>query len=328
MRVSRTSLAIPNVQNITFRRDERSVQPNLAIIHSITMEKAEKDEWSDNPSSVTSSFKLPNGGQQSPQRYSDVCGFGWRFAVLVTTEDSGPNTWPSPFEATRVQFLFDPHLIKGAALGTLKIRCWMEQSTPPGFHIKEQAFTSTMSLPGQSELPLGSYLLPKNLAPIVKFKVSFSDVLGLSFPSSFSKFKQVLKESFVGCDLVDTKLYMFTSLSREREATHPQALYASSSLLHGHSDYLDTCEDAPNFLQNLLTPSLIVLCGQGFRESELLDLDVDHAGDLRGGAYDYESDSDLDPDPGSEVHLEVSEATATASSESDRALMTVSLKPR
>ncbi|KAK7008050.1 hypothetical protein R3P38DRAFT_3027160 [Favolaschia claudopus] len=209
-------------------------------------------------------------------QHTGICGFGWRFASVVTAQsaatvvdDAGNNV-----ESFQVQLHFDAHLIRSASYGTLTLTVEVEN------------LISSNPLPNfRSDLPrnAGAQLLTSYVyattapQPLLSITVTFPTSLGLSLPHPLeSRMETVLEETLSGRELVDIKFYAFSRRGTEC-VTRPLPLFARRDLLRGFSDDLDA-----------------LLTQQGFAESSVVDLDSYESKDTSFDDFGYDSDSDLD----------------------------------
>ncbi|KAK7064976.1 hypothetical protein R3P38DRAFT_2827338 [Favolaschia claudopus] len=240
------------------------------------------------PTGVKSTLKLsmePSTGQTLRPthvgvpglQHTGICGFGWRFASIVTAQsaatvvdDAGNNV-----ESFQVQLHFDAHLIRSASYGTLTLTVEVDNlissnPTPPSFRL---------DLPrnGGAQL-LASYVYASTAPqPLLSITVTFPTSLGLSLPHPLeSRMETVLEETLSGQELVDIKFYAFSRRGTEC-VTHPLPLFARRDLLRGFSDDLDA-----------------LLTQQGFAESSVVDLDSYESKEPSFDDFGYDSDSDLD----------------------------------
>lgn len=175
--------------------------------------------------------------------YSEYCGFGWRFGCTITNDHQNE---------PGLNVFFDQGLLS-AGYGNLRIT------------VKTKTEAGTVTSPGTYNFnhyghgrdSLGSILrivIPRAALEtpsiVVIASVILSENLGLCLPSPFLRLatamprvSRLLKDSFAGSEMYDTKFYLFTRRSgvEHCEASHAEPLYACSSLLTGSSFYLDMC---------------------------------------------------------------------------------------
>jgi len=97
-----------------------------------------------------------------------------------------------------------------------------------------------------------------------------------------ARVETALADTIRGDEVVDVKFYAYTRAGSSYVA-RPRPMFAKMALLRGHSDILDAY--------------LAGISGQGFAESQFVDLDAHVLHDEeRFTDYDYMSDSDLDTD--------------------------------
>lgn len=176
--------------------------------------------------------------------YSEYCGFGWRFGCSISNDHQNE---------PGLNVFFDQGLLS-AGYGNLRIT--VETKTEAG--TVTSPGTYTFNHYGYGRDSLGSILrivIPRAALEtpsiVVIASVILSENLGLCLPppppspaKSMPRVLQLLKDSFTGHEMYDTKFYLFTRRSGvgHCEASHAEALYACSSLLTGRSFYLDMCQ--------------------------------------------------------------------------------------
>ena len=206
-------------------------------------EAVETDQWSHN--SVTSTFKIrfEDGGPacvNNGRLLSDVCGFGWRFGISSTQQDSGSRRERGAIVHTYTFLLeisFDPHLLSRTSLGplTLSVKQRRLESNP-------SPVSRTYSLPASSVVVITSFATP-DIAdhPFIDCTVVFPSSLHLSLPKTTSRaLKQIVHQSLLGVEFIDTIFYLFSLRGPSGRVRNPQPVFASSALLKGHAPYLDT----------------------------------------------------------------------------------------
>ncbi|KAJ7291565.1 hypothetical protein C8J57DRAFT_1044987 [Mycena rebaudengoi] len=211
-------------------------------------------------------------------------------------------------QGRRFTLTFDPDLIREASYGTLTFSVQVEHlhaDTKPNDSVH-----SEITLPddsrhrGSSSSPtvLGSYIYtPGSASPIVTISVGIPSRLGLSLPRSLGpRLETVLAGTILGQEAVDIKFYAFSRKGAGYVA-RPCPTFAKSSLLAGYSDFLD-----------------LLISGDGYTESNVVDLDRHVMEESFFEEYDYMSDSDLDP----ETENEDDDVPVTESSE-----LTIPLPP-
>ncbi|KAJ7116274.1 hypothetical protein C8R43DRAFT_1242315 [Mycena crocata] len=257
------------------------------------MEKA-KEDWE--PTGVTSKFAiiLQDGistmdNQQAKVgagiQYTGLCGFGWRFAIRIDGQEASATSPKildedgNPIKSFLVSLFFDPHFIRAAAFNAMITVTTQVQHLIPNV-LNAPPAEYRLPFPSSGPAPLGTYVYPISAAaPTVSFSVLFPPSLGLALPRPMdTRLGNVLEESLAGKELVDIKFYAFSRYT-SGSATQPLALFASTSLLKGFSDDLDT-----------------LVSGRGFAEANIVNLDMHTPKDTQFDDYGYDSDSDLECD--------------------------------
>ncbi|KAJ7849749.1 hypothetical protein B0H13DRAFT_2361132 [Mycena leptocephala] len=192
---------------------------------------------------------------------------GWCFSSLV--ESASTTTSPRlldnnsrPIPWRRITVFFHPNIISQAAYGRLT------------FH------TEVKNL-----LPLEDALFYKDDSPgpvTIAISVAFPAGLGISLTRPLDeRVETALADTIRGDEVVDVKFYAYTRAGSSYVA-RPRPMFAKMALLRGHSDILDAY--------------LSGISGQGFAESQFVDLDAHVVHEDRFTDYEYMSDSDLDTD--------------------------------
>ncbi|KAJ7032320.1 hypothetical protein C8F04DRAFT_1107890 [Mycena alexandri] len=279
----------------------------------MTLVKIGDDVWTRTAINSTFNILLPDVRKKNARGKgisgvsTVICGLGWRFSCSASTQSSNQSTFSvGPDGGTlptwRISVFFDPHLIRSASYGLLSFSIDAQHLLEP----KDANHSTTLTLPYQDYGPnvhIGTYIYTPGhrMVPTIVITVELPAESGLSIPRSIDRgLERVLADTMGGKPAVDLKFYAFTRKT-SGYVTHPQPIFANSTLLKGYSGELD-----------------LMIYGGGFREAKLVDLDrhqidKDHVDD-----YDYMSDSDLDSDDeemednaldGRAILLDVSEAS-------------------
>ncbi|KAJ7916664.1 hypothetical protein B0H13DRAFT_2323141 [Mycena leptocephala] len=267
--------------------------PTHPIAHKsseMSLMKIGDDVWTG--TAIKSTFKIlvPGGksrGQGTISGSAIVCGLGWRFSSSATAQSSNHSTiFVGPGGGTRptwhISVFFDPHLIGSAAYGLLSFSIAAQHLFVP----TDANHSRTLTLPYQNHryqpnIQIGSYIYTPGLrmAPTIAITVGLPAETGLSIPRSIDgKLERMLADTMTGKEAVDVKFYAFTRKTSDY-VTHPQPIFAKSTLLEGYSGELD-----------------LMISGGSFGEAKLVDLDDHHIDTDRVDDYDYMSDSDLESD--------------------------------
>ncbi|KAK7064970.1 hypothetical protein R3P38DRAFT_2827318, partial [Favolaschia claudopus] len=206
-------------------------------------------------------------------QHTGICGFGWRFASIVTAQsaatvvdDAGNNV-----ESFQVQLHFDAHLIRSASYGTLTLTVEVDN------------------------------LISSNPTPPITFPTS----LGLSLPHPLeSRMETVLEETLSGQELVDIKFYAFSRRGTEC-VTRPLPLYARRDLLRGFSDDLDALLTQQGFAES----TVVDLDSYESKEPSFDDFGYDSDSDLDSEEPEAEEDARM---PAIEPTPQEEEGNATA----------------
>ncbi|KAF9467289.1 hypothetical protein BDZ94DRAFT_1248999 [Collybia nuda] len=259
------------------------------------MNRFQSDQWSLGQGltpSITSSFtlSLEKGHSKEISKgiiYSAKCGLGWRFTVAATNADTELGDKSSgnviiTLQKTQFEFSFDPHIINNTDLKNLTISTTVERMTPL---LSDYNPSKAISLPTPKwpRMSLGRFNSEENYTGrvTVTFQVDLPTTFNLSLPVGLppSRIRQVLGDSLMGHDLIDTEFILFTRRTRKHQPAKPRAIFGNSHLLRGFSSYLD-----------------ILLDGNGYKESTEVDLGSNSFDDIPIDDYSYLSDSDLDSD--------------------------------
>ncbi|KAJ7223468.1 hypothetical protein GGX14DRAFT_694402 [Mycena pura] len=257
----------------------------------MALRKVVDDQWTS--AGVKSTFIIDMPAQPSAEVSSvqtEICGWGWRFSCSIGPESRtaspillGPDSQAIPWR--RVTIHFHPEAIKGASYGRihfhLEVQHLVELNSEPipiyeGFDLPDNSW--------RSEQPrIGAYMKRKNAAsPIIAISVQFPANLGISLPAPRdARVDAALADTLHGEEITDVKFYSYTRVG-PGYVSHPRPLFAKLALLEGRSGALDAY--------------LSAVFAEGFKESELVDLDRDTPVEERFADYDYMSDSDLDAD--------------------------------
>ncbi|KAK0200147.1 hypothetical protein DFS33DRAFT_1387312 [Desarmillaria ectypa] len=240
-----------------------------------------RDQWSTTgPLSIKSTFmfRISPGLHHSPR-----CGWGWKFsteygnelfsqdcAKLVAYFDYAP--------PGGTDFLGPSLTVSGAISGP---------SVTHSLGDKVDIKLGPSSAPQIVKRTLGSCHLPITDAVFtLEFTVTFPFHETIFSPidtkTTFSsRASRALRDTIETGELIDTKFYLFSRRLGEGQAYCPKALFSSSRVILGASDYID-----------------ILLGGSAFSESK--EVDIDEPIDIQAGDYSYEADSDLESDDGYE----------------------------
>ncbi|KAJ6569213.1 hypothetical protein B0H19DRAFT_1373466 [Mycena capillaripes] len=256
----------------------------------MSLVKIGDDVWTG--TAIKSTFKIfiPSSKSREQGTISGsaiVCGLGWRFSSSATYQSSKNSTIVvGPSGGTRrawhISIFFDPHLIGSAAYGLLSFSIAAQHLFVP----TDANHPRTLTLPYQNyryqpNIQIGSYIYTPGLrmASTIAITVGLPAETGLSIPRSIDgKLERMLADTMKGKEAVDVKFYAFTRKT-SNYVTHPQPIFAQSTLLEGYSGELD-----------------LMISGGGFGEAKLVDLDDHHIDEDRVDDYDYMSDSDLESD--------------------------------
>ncbi|KAJ6495140.1 hypothetical protein C8R45DRAFT_1212046 [Mycena sanguinolenta] len=250
----------------------------------MTLLKIADDEWT--PTGIKSTFRIlvPDNPDSGFSGGPVICGLGWRFSCSGSPESTSskqatnhvgiaPQAW-----RWRISVFFDPHLIRSAEYGRLSFSIVAQRLHAA----KDVIHPSSLPLPYYGSITqIGTYISvgARRIMPTIAIMVALPADTGLSIPRSIDcRLERALTDTMNGKEGVDLKFYAFTRKSAGY-VTHPQAIFAQSALLEKYSDSLD-----------------LLISGEGFIESNLVDLDrhqmnMDHLEN-----YEYMSDSDLDTD--------------------------------
>ncbi|KAF5383072.1 hypothetical protein D9615_005068 [Tricholomella constricta] len=260
------------------------------------MERLLNDEWSlgTNPSSITSTFKLPvvNGHSLSIDKgpiFTGSCGLGWRFVVSAINGDAHVQSWGAMqiHQKTIYEISLDPHHILATNLAQLSTSITVENLS-----LRTKG-SSTISLRTSSERTLlATYFSIQDFTgdASITIKVEFNPSFNMLRTSEpvVPKLQHALESSLMGHEIGDTKFYLFTRRASQVETVvcDPQLICANASLLRGSCEYLDKLLDGDN-------PEKSVLGHQLHSDAQ--------------ASYDYFSDSDLeDPECDDAEHQKVS----------------------
>lgn len=192
------------------------------------MQKTSDDKWTDNPSTVTSSFKIRipvSATSVGVGEISELCGSGsWAFTVTIFKRSSN----------MIAQLWMLPRLVSGF-VGEVNVSVMNAEGHTLANHV---GLNFTIG-----RHPLGEYQMTTtdaehecNLVVIVTFPKGV-DLISLT--NTTTMLKALINSIHSGRGLIDTKFYLFTKRSGTR-ASHPRSLFANKELLSGHSPYLDT----------------------------------------------------------------------------------------
>jgi hypothetical protein len=264
------------------------------------------EEWRLNEISTT--FRLlfdadrPLCFAQDKKFYSDVCGLGWRYYILA---DSASRRAKTTTASSSFELFFDPHLVSQSRYGELKLSTY--QGSQNG--VMDLKNRSHYVLPASSKEPSSSTLALFKLCKVAanslfELTVTLPSDLGLSLPPSITPtIRGALNDALLGTSNIDAKFYLFSSRACGAPC-RPRALFADSSLLKGHSSYLDTRSyiHPPHFSFTIWFGP--VLFDNGFKESASIDFFSEVEPEMDAGDYGYDSDSDLESmqEEVSEVH--------------------------
>ncbi|KAJ7751882.1 hypothetical protein DFH07DRAFT_523595 [Mycena maculata] len=258
----------------------------------MALRKISDDELTSGGVKSTFTIDIPQDpASQFPDTLTAICGWGWRFSCLVEAAstsvsprllDSNSNTIPW----RRITVLFHPGIIRDAEYGRITFRTQVDNL----LLLEDALFYTEINLPDNSPrrvnpppgTPLGVYMRRNDVTGSAKVSISvgFRSELGISLVRPLdSRVEAALAETIQGEEAVDVKFYAYTRVGPSYVA-RPRPMFAKMALLKGHSEGLDTY--------------LAGICGKGFSESRLVDLDAHLLEEERFMEYDYMSDSDLD----------------------------------
>ncbi|KAJ6474878.1 hypothetical protein C8R45DRAFT_1010797 [Mycena sanguinolenta] len=258
----------------------------------MTLVKIGDDEWTRTGIKSTFRILIPDDANSAFSGGANIiCGLGWRFscfgdpestnqAITYVGPDGGQLQGWRTLLTWRISVFFDPHLIRSAEYGRLSFSIVAQHLRV----LEDDNHSRVLTLPCyESETQIGTYFYdtvdPRRMTPTIAITVGLPASTGLSIPRSIDgRLERTLTDTMSGKEAVDLKFYAFTRKSAGY-VTHPQAIFAQSALLERYSDSLD-----------------LLISGEGFSESNLVDLDRHHMNEDHLDDYDYMSDSDLDTD--------------------------------
>ncbi|KAJ7849744.1 hypothetical protein B0H13DRAFT_2361126 [Mycena leptocephala] len=171
-----------------------------------------------------------------------------------------------------------------AAYGRLTFHTEVKNLLP----LEDALFYKEFDLPDNRRdrggVPLGVYMHRSDSpGPVtIAISVAFPAGLGISLTRPLDeRVETALADTIRGDEVVDVKFYAYTRAGSSYVA-RPRPMFAKMALLRGHSDILDAY--------------LSGISGQGFAESQFVDLDAHVVHEDRFTDYEYMSDSDLDTD--------------------------------
>ncbi|KAK0184364.1 hypothetical protein F5146DRAFT_247180 [Armillaria mellea] len=238
-----------------------------------------RDQWSTmGPLSIKSTFTF----HLSPgSHYSPRCGWGWTFSVEYGNEIFAQ-------DCTKLVAYFDYAAPGGTDFLGQSLTVSGAISGPSVVHSlgdKVDIKMGPSSAPQIVKRTLGSCHLPLTDAVItLAFTVAFPFHETIFSPinpkAAFSsRASRALRDTIETGELIDTKFYLFSRRLGEGQAYCPKALFSSSRVILGASDYID-----------------VLLSGSAFSESK--EVDIDEPVDIPTGEYSYDGDSDLESDDG------------------------------
>ncbi|PBK94258.1 hypothetical protein ARMGADRAFT_1078960 [Armillaria gallica] len=244
-----------------------------------SLQQKGRDQWSTKgPLSIRSTFTF----HLSPgSHYSPRCGWGWMFSVEYGNEIFAQDCtklvayfdYASP---GGTDFLGPSLTVSGAISGPSvahslgdKVDIKMGPSSAP------QIVKRTV---GSCHLPLADAVFTLEFTVTFPFhETIFSPIHAKAAFSS--RASRALRDTIETGELIDTKFYLFSRRLGEGQAYCPKALFSSSRVILGASDYID-----------------VLLGGSAFSESK--EVDIDEPVDIQAGDYSYDADSDLESDDG------------------------------
>ncbi|KAJ7056187.1 hypothetical protein C8F01DRAFT_377303 [Mycena amicta] len=245
------------------------------------------------PSGVKSTFAVAipkDPASQVPDTRTGLCGWGWCFSSFV--ESASTTTSPRIFDSNSspvpwrcITVFFHPNIISQVAYGRLTFHIEVKNL----LLLEDELFFKEFRLPdnrgNRAGVPLGVYMHRSDCPdPVtITISVAFPEELGISLTRPLdARVEKALADTIRGDEVVDVKFYAYTCAGSSYVA-RPRPMFAKMALLRGHSDILDAY--------------LSGISGQGFAESQFVDLDAHVLRDEeRFADYDYMSDSDLDTD--------------------------------
>jgi hypothetical protein len=263
------------------------------------------------PAGVKSTFTVAipkDPASQVPATFTGLCGWGWCFSSLV--ESASTTTSPRlldnnsrPIPWRRITVFFHPNIISQAAYGRLTFHTEVKNLLP----LEDALFYKEFDLPDNRRdrggAPLGVYMHRSDSpGPVtIAISVAFPAGLGISLTRPLDeRVETALADTIRGDEVVDVRFNAYTRAGSSYVA-RPRPMFAKMALLRGHSDILDACKHIPlyKFAHLEVTPvctDLTGISGQGFAESQFVDLDAHVVHEDRFTDYEYMSDSDLDTD--------------------------------
>ncbi|KAK0214367.1 hypothetical protein IW262DRAFT_1466108 [Armillaria fumosa] len=244
-----------------------------------SLQQKGRDQWSTmGPLSIKSTFTF----HLSPgSHYSPRCGWGWMFSVEygneIFAQDCTKLVAYFDYAAPGGTDFWGPSLTVSGAISGLSVT----HSLGERVDIK----MGPSSAPQIVKRTLGSCHLPlTDAAFTLEFTVAFPFHETIFSPinskAAFTtRASRALRDTIETGELIDTKFYLFSRRLGEGQAYCPKALFSSSRVILGASDYID-----------------VLLGGSAFSESK--EVDIDEPVDIQAGDYSYDADSDLESDDG------------------------------
>ncbi|SJL18162.1 uncharacterized protein ARMOST_21738 [Armillaria ostoyae] len=247
-----------------------------------SLQQKGRDQWSTmGPLSIRSifTFHLWPGSHYSPR-----CGWGWMFSVEYRNEIFAQ-------DCTKLVAYFDYAAPGGTDFSGSSLTVSGAIGGPSVAHSLGDTVDIKM---GPSSAPqivtrtLGSCHLPLTDAVFtVAFPFHETIFSPINAKAAFSsRASRALRDTIETGELIDTKFYLFSRRLGEGQAYCPKALFSSSRVILGASDYID-----------------VLLGGSAFAESK--EVDIDEPVDIQAGDYSYDADSDLESDDGYDDDLEL-----------------------
>ncbi|KAF8214497.1 hypothetical protein K438DRAFT_1801539 [Mycena galopus ATCC 62051] len=256
----------------------------------MVLHKVIDDEWTSTGVKSTFTIQIPeNPGSAVSATSTAICGWGWRFSCSVGAASTSTSprllaTDSVPIPWRRVAVFFQPDLVRNVAYGRISFCTEAENLQPLDQELFITEFNLPDNSPSMSNSPLGVYMHRSDAtAPAtIAITVQFGAGLGMTLPRPRERVEAALAETISGEEVIDIKFYAYTHKGAGYVA-RPRPMFAKMTLLHGHSEALDTYLSGVSGLA-------------GFAESKLVDLDADVPQEEKFTNYDYMSDSDLDTD--------------------------------
>ncbi|KAK0441209.1 uncharacterized protein EV420DRAFT_1580271 [Desarmillaria tabescens] len=231
-----------------------------------SLQQQGRDQWSTtSPLSIKSTFtfRLSSGSHQSPR-----CGWGWKFSIEYGNEiflqDCTKLVAYFDYTAPRGTDFFGPSLtVSGAISGPSVLHSLGDNvDIKLGPSAAPQIVKGTL---GSCHLSLTDAVFTLEFTVTFPFHETIFSPIGAKATFS-SRASGALRDMIETGELIDTKFYLFSRRLGEGQAYCPKALFSSSRVILGASDYIDTLLD-----------------GSAFSESK--QVDIDEPIDIQAGPY-------------------------------------------